>query len=53
MRYAGLLLALGLLLGTVSSAYAECPAHAKTASTDSSSNASQAKLKQSQPDRQG
>jgi hypothetical protein len=54
MRYAGLFLALGLLVATVSSAYADCPAHAQAASTDSASNnASQAKLKQSQPDRQG
>ena len=47
MRYAGLFLALGLLIGTVSSAYADCPAHEQTAS------ASQAKLKQSKADPQG
>jgi hypothetical protein len=52
MRYAGLFFALGLLVATVSSAYADCPAHEQTASTDGSSNASQAKLKQSRADRQ-
>jgi hypothetical protein len=47
MRYAGMFFALGLLAATVAPAYADCPAHEQTA------NASQAKLKQSQPDRQG
>ncbi len=53
MRYAGLFLALGLLVATVSSAYADCPAHLNTASTAGSDDASQAKLKQSKPGRQG
>jgi hypothetical protein len=53
MRYVGLFFVLGLLLATVSSAYADCPAHEQTASAAKASSAAQAKLKQSQADHQG
>ena len=49
MRYTGLLLALGTPTWYCLIGLRQCPAHAKTASTDSSSNASQAKLKRSSP----
>jgi hypothetical protein len=52
MRYVGLFFVLGLLLATVSSAYADCPAHEQTASAAHTSSATQAKLKQSQADHQ-
>jgi hypothetical protein len=53
MRYTGLFFALGLLLASVSSAYADCPAHEQTAGAANASSAAQAKLKQAQADHQG
>jgi hypothetical protein len=53
MRYVGLFLALGLTVATVSSAYAECSYHEKTASAAASGDASQAKLKRSEAGSEG